>query len=167
MRTTSHLQSVALEHIAHGIERECRGKNGTGCQGYEGCICEGTSVIYPYATLGDWLRVHNGSEWPSLFHGFCVDGEGYEEMMAGRDWFVCYHGYSGYPLENYVHALTLDEAFELLGEFGVDCSLEHVGGRWVCVAVGIITRKSADSPWELLDQVLKAQAGETRLKEKP
>jgi hypothetical protein len=70
-------------------------------------VCEGTGRIHPYpAGLSDWLRAHEGSEWPSLvYHHHVTIPPTIELSEQIPD---CHCGY--------IHALTPEQALSALEE---------------------------------------------------
>ena len=169
MRVTSYEQSVALERIVRGITKPCPIPSGTSeydAYAHHGLCttCGGSGIIHPYRTLSDWLRAYNGSEWPSLVW---ADYSGNEWL---RTWWsfdqveiAQHYGYAG-PTE-YIHDLTLDEAFELLAEVGWRFVWDSYSVRtrcWMAWPPGIEYDNVeplfvSDTQAELLDKVLAAQ----------
>ena len=158
MSITNQPQSISLEHIARGITKPC--PPGTPELGVTCSKCNGTGITHPYHTLGDWRREHNGSEWPSLVWA------SYETGTPKQAWWdnapEAQHLRGGLA---YVHALTLDEAFELLEEAGwYSYKLSYRSGDeepYKMFQPSSTTLFQASKQSELLDKVLSTQSVES------
>ena len=87
--------------------------------------CKGSGSIQPYGGIGDWLKAHEGTEWPSLAW---VDRRKQSEPDIGyfMDWELEFHNAAPFSINMYadkkvhiqehIHALTPEQALLVLEE---------------------------------------------------